>query len=199
MRTNDEWLRALSGPEPSEEALFDLTQSLRRALAKVYRGSSNVADADLDDFVQEAVLKVLKNLDRFRGDSRLTSWAAAIAIRVAMTELRRRQPIPFDPHSAHGLELTEYKDPNENLERRELLNALKDAIDHSLTDYQRSVILALLAGTPIVTVAERLGKERNAIYKTYHDCRVRLKRALEKAGYSNSNLVTASRGKGGKA
>lgn len=188
MRTNQEWLEDLAPPMPDSNALEDLGQSIRQALKKVFRGSTNVAETDFDDFIQDTLLKIMANLNKYRGDSRFTTWAAAIAIRVALTELRRRKPITLDPQNIRSLELTDHHDPNKILENQEVLGALKQAIDKALTPYQRFVILALLDGAPIVKVAEKLGKERNAIYKTYHDSRVRLRRALEHAGFSGESL-----------
>lgn len=43
----------------------------------------------MEDFAQEAAIRVLSRLDGFRGDSRFTTWAVAVAVRVAFTELRR--------------------------------------------------------------------------------------------------------------
>lgn len=191
MRTNQQWLEALSEPSPEGTALLELSQSIRIALGKVFRASNNVSDSDFDDFIQDSLIKILANLNKFRGDARFTTWASAIAIRVALTELRRRKPKDLDPQDSQSLEIADHHDPNDALERQEVLNALKKAIDQSLTPYQRFVILALLDGAPIVQVAEKLGKERNAIYKTYHDSRVRLRRALERAGYSSDSLASS--------
>ena len=90
-RTNEEWIAALKGPY-LDEALEDLRKLLVRGLQGAL--SSRIR-ADLssviEDFVQEALLKILDNLDSFRGESRFTTWAQKIAVNVAFTELRRRR------------------------------------------------------------------------------------------------------------
>ena len=43
-----------------------------------------------EDFAQETLLKVLAHLDSFEGRSQFTTWVHKIAVRVALTELRRR-------------------------------------------------------------------------------------------------------------
>ena len=89
-RTNEEWLTDLQGPEQSA-APADLRDSLVRGLRYALASYSNVDDVLVEDFVQDALLKVLGALDSFRGESKFTTWAQKIAVRVAFTELRRRR------------------------------------------------------------------------------------------------------------
>jgi RNA polymerase sigma-70 factor (ECF subfamily) len=57
-------------------------------------------------------------------------------------------------------------------------------MDRVLTDHQRHVAVALLVeGVPIDVLAEHLGSTRNALYKTLHDARVRLRDDLTSRGY----------------
>ena len=90
-RTNQEWLQALREPasaEALEELRAILLRGLRAALASKVNGDF---DAISEDFVQEALLKILNSLETFRGESRFTTWAQKIAIHVALSELRRRR------------------------------------------------------------------------------------------------------------
>ena len=49
-----------------------------------------------------------------------------------------------------------------------------------LTAHQRDVLLALAVdGVPIDVLADRLSSNRNALYKTLHDARTRLRRLLD--------------------
>ena len=90
-RTNTEWLELLSG-EPDETALLELRELLIRGLRYTLSSRLNTnLDAIIEDFVQESLLKILDKLDTFRGESQFTTWAQKIAVRVALTELRRRR------------------------------------------------------------------------------------------------------------
>jgi RNA polymerase sigma-70 factor (ECF subfamily) len=89
-RTNQEWLDALRGPG-RDEALADLRALLVRGLGYALAGYPSVDDSILEDFAQDALLKILDGLDSFRGESRFTTWAQKIAVRVAFTELRRHR------------------------------------------------------------------------------------------------------------
>jgi len=87
-RTNDEWLAALRCGDPT--AVEELGASLRRSLAAALRDQRRISGDDLADITQDALLRIVEGLDSFRGDARFTTWATAVAIRVAFTELRRR-------------------------------------------------------------------------------------------------------------
>src|SRR4029079_552147 len=59
-------------------------------------------------------------------------------------------------------------------EATDLASAVRCAIDEALTPHQRRITIALLIDdVPIDVLAERLGTNRNALYKTVHDARTR--------------------------
>ncbi|MGZ6697153.1 MAG: RNA polymerase sigma factor, partial [Solirubrobacteraceae bacterium] len=75
-------------------------------------------------------------------------------------------------------------DPQQRLDQAELLRAIRTAIDTTLTERQRTVLVALtLQGVPIDVLAERLGATRGALYKTLHDARRKLRAELAAHGY----------------
>jgi RNA polymerase sigma-70 factor (ECF subfamily) len=87
-RTNEEWITALSDPV-SDDALTDLGNILICGLRSTL--SSRITtdlDSITEDFSQEALKKICKNIHTFRGESKFTTWAMKIAIHVAYTELR---------------------------------------------------------------------------------------------------------------
>jgi RNA polymerase sigma-70 factor (ECF subfamily) len=70
-------------------------------------------------------------------------------------------------------------DPVKDLEMRERLQAIVNAIRTELSPHQREVLSALvLADVPIDVLAERLGTTRGALYKTLHDARRKLRTAI---------------------
>ena len=87
-RSNDQWLAALRGPN-RDEALADLRVLLMRGLRGALGGQANRADSSVEDFAQEALIKILGNLDSFRGECRFTTWAHKICVRTAFAEMRR--------------------------------------------------------------------------------------------------------------
>jgi len=90
-RTNEEWLADLRGPN-QDQAIEDLRDILIRGLSySLSTRTRGDIDVLVEDFAQDALIKILDNLDTFRGESKLTTWAQKIAIRVAYTELRRKR------------------------------------------------------------------------------------------------------------
>ena len=90
-RTNEQWLAELRGPNP-DKLLADLYGLLVRGLRAALGGRADGADANIGDyFAQEALIKIVSNLDSFRGESRFTTWAKKTAMNVALTELKRRR------------------------------------------------------------------------------------------------------------
>lgn len=171
--SNDVWIAGLK--EGRSDLGATLRARIRRGLAAALVGRSDVSDADLDDFTQNAVIRILERLDTFRGESGFTTWAMAVAVRVSLTELRRRvwTDTPLDER------LEELARPElsgmpggATDELAELLAALRGAIADALTPRQRQVLLAELEGIPQVVLAERLGSTPGAIYKTSHDARM---------------------------
>ena len=91
-RNNETWLIHLkSKGADQQEALTDLRDALLRGLRGTLWNGSHIDDAFLEDTVQDSFIRVLERLKQFEGRSQFLTWAISIAIRVAMSELRRRR------------------------------------------------------------------------------------------------------------
>lgn len=201
-RTNAEWIEELSDPV-SNEALEDLRAILLRGLrASLSNRIHTDLDAITEDFVQEALLKILKSIDTFRGESRFTTWAQKIAIHVAFTELRRRRwkdvSLQDMIETPDGEEYTPriLTDPAASPEREttqnDLMQIVFELIETELTERQRTAIVAVLqGGMPLGEVAKRMDTNRNALYKLIHDARKRLQESLyQRAGLTAQEVMT---------
>jgi RNA polymerase sigma-70 factor (ECF subfamily) len=127
----------------------------------------------------DAMVAVLRKLDSFRGESRLTTWVYKFALLEAGVKARRRawqdREVPLDDVVLHDAGPT----AQQTVEDAEVLAAVRDAMRTALTDHQRQVFTALaLNGVPIDVLAERLGSTRGALYKTLHDARRKLRAAI---------------------
>ncbi|MDZ7843379.1 MAG: sigma-70 family RNA polymerase sigma factor [Anaerolineales bacterium] len=188
-RTNQEWLEELQGPQKSR-AITDLrnylVEGLGYALSSHHREDMETL---IEDFVQEALLKILDNLDTFRGESKLTTWAQKIAVRVAYTEIRRKrwedvsieQFIPEDSGMDFTPEILTDRDPNpEQITTQDMLmDKVIKLIETELTERQQQAIYAVMfGGMPLQEVARQMGTNRNALYKMIYDARSKLKDSL---------------------
>jgi RNA polymerase sigma-70 factor (ECF subfamily) len=91
--------------------------------------------------------------------------------------------VPLDPETWTLFSSTG-PGPAEEAEQTELVAAVRTGIEEALTSHQRSVLVALaLSGVPIDVLADRLGTNRGALYKTLHDARRKLRTHLVNAGF----------------
>ncbi len=200
-RTNEEWLADLRGRN-ADQAIEDLRKILLRGLRVAL--SNRLRDdlgAILEDFVQESLIKILDNLDSFRGESRFTTWAQKIAVNVAFTELRRRrwQNISLqdmiDRYDTNDFTPAILADPSLSPEQVASLQIIMEMIwyliEEELTEKQREALLAVIVGgMPLEEVARRMGSNRNALYKLLHDARKRLKQHMVNAGLSPEEVLS---------
>jgi len=197
-RTNLQWCEALI-PPPIEAAIQDLGILLLRGL-RYALADRGVTEPDLEDFVQDALLKILREIPSFRGESRFTTWAQKVAVRVALTELRRQR---WRDVSLQGL-LTRQEesdftpavltDSAPSPEKMAVQHMMMDKIQHliaeELTDRQRQAMLAVMqGGMPLQEVAVCMGTNRNALYKLLHDARQRLQKRMMSEGLAPEDLL----------
>jgi RNA polymerase sigma-70 factor, ECF subfamily len=186
-----QWLRRLrSDGAERESAIGELHSLLLRAASFEVRRRRNsvpgLRGGDLPDIAQQsaddALVVILHRLDRFRGESRFTTWAYKFALYEAAASMRklawqgREIPVtaedwPVVPDARAA--------PEREVEMSELLTAVREEIETTLSPHQREVLIALaLNEVPIDVLAERLNTTRGALYKTLHDARQKLRAAL---------------------
>jgi RNA polymerase sigma-70 factor (ECF subfamily) len=208
-RTNEEWVEDLRAAGPRREAALDdlrqvLANGLRRGLIGQVDTNAPEFETQVDDFVQEALLKVLDNLDSFAGRSLFTTWANKIALNVGLTELRRKR---WRDTSLDHLTQTDDGDftpsfvadpgprPEELTERRELLAYVNRLIAEELTEKQRTALTAaVVQGKPLSEVAFLMNSNQNAIYKLLFDARQRLRRRLAEDGLTPEDVIATFAG-----
>ena len=189
-----DWVTALSSPGPAQHrAMLELHQLLLRAsrhqVGRMRGAVPGAGAARLEEIANqaadEAMIAVLGKLRTFEGRSRFTTWVYKFAILQCATEIRRYAWQHRDVELADAALVPESgPSPASYAEATDLAAALGRAMDVALTPHQRRVTIALLVdGVPIDVLAERLGTNRNALYKTVHDARSRLRAHLIASGH----------------
>jgi RNA polymerase sigma-70 factor, ECF subfamily len=192
---SSEWVRELSIASPNrDEAIARLHDLLLRgARSEAHRRSSQlrIDGPEVDDLVHQAaddaLVAIIAKLDRFRGDSLFTTWAFKFVVYEVSTKFSRhfwrRPAVPMGTEEWERLPGRFGFEPDEELEHRELIAAVHQAVDTELTDHQRRVFAAIvLDGVPIDVLVAELGTNRNAIYKTMFDARRKLRTFLAANG-----------------
>ena len=190
-----DWVAALASEGPEQSlALRELHALMLRAAGhQVWRMRSALPDPSpaaveviVNQAADEAMTALLGKLHTFQGHSRFTTWAFKFAILQAATEVRRLQwqHREVELRDLHVPPAPSHMSPELYAEGKDLAGAVTDAMRRVLTPYQRRIAIALLVDcVPIDVLADRLGTNRGALYKTLHDVRVRLRSELTANGY----------------
>jgi RNA polymerase sigma-70 factor (ECF subfamily) len=206
-RNNEQWLADLRHAGPAQEAaLEDLRALLVRGLGYALSKYKNVPPAALQDFAQDATLKILAALDSFRGESRFSTWATKIAVHTAFTELRRRRwrdvsldkiTTPPDEQDTPAFFVpSTLADPSigseQQVMQQQVLEAMRNVIATELTERQRKALVAArLQGMSLAEVARQMGTNRNALYKLLFDARQKLKEGMLAQGLTPEDIRDA--------
>ncbi len=182
-----------------DEAVAQLHGVLLRATRfEVFRRRGSLPQlsaVELDELAQDAAddaaVSVLRRLGDFRGESSFRTWAYKFALLEASVKVRRRawrdREVTLEPEQWESLAHAG-PGPDDDAETAALLEAVRDGIRTALTPRQRQVLVAVvLEGVPIDVLAERLGSNRNALYKMLHDARRRLRDHVAAAGFPEAN------------
>jgi RNA polymerase sigma-70 factor (ECF subfamily) len=136
-----------------------------------------VPGRELDDLAHQAagdaMLAILGKLHSFRGESRFTTWAYRFVILEVSSKLGRHY---WRQHPADH--------PGELAGHAELVKAVRQAVDETLTDHQRRLFVAVVLNeVPLDALVARLGTNRNAVYKAIFDARRKIRGFLVANGY----------------
>ena len=191
-----EWLRVLADAGPRREAAL---ARLHELLLRIARGEVRrrgprlqITGPELDDLAHQAaadaLIAITGKIGQFRGESRFTTWAYKFVIFEVSAKIGRhfwRHPdVRLDAEDWDRLPDRFGFDPAREAEWRDLLAALRRAVDDELTARQRRVFVAIvLNGIPLDALVIELASNRNAIYKTLFDARRKLRVALAANGY----------------
>jgi RNA polymerase sigma factor (sigma-70 family) len=193
---NGVWVRDLSSSGDRRElASRRLYEVLRRAArAEVGRRAARLrlVGPELDDIAHQAaadaLLAICGKVETFRGDCKFTTWAYKFVVFDVAAKVNRhfwqRSGVAFDAEDWDRLPARLGIEPEAHAESRDLMGAVRRAVDEKLTAKQRMVFVALvLNGMPTDVLADQLGATHNAIYKVMFDARRKLRIALVEAGY----------------
>ncbi len=197
------WLAALRANGTQHEPALSRLHALllRVAFAEVNRRgpSTGIAGPELDDLAHQsaddAMLAILAKLDSFRGESRFTTWAYRFVVLEVSGKLGRHYW--RKPHARLDVEEWERlpgrlgAGPEHLAEQRELIDAVRHAVDETLTEHQRGLFVAIvLNGVPLDAIVAQTGSSRGAIYKTIADCRRKIRLFLVANGQLGTVTVT---------
>jgi RNA polymerase sigma-70 factor, ECF subfamily len=170
-----------------KDAFYNLVCPCERA---VYTAAVSILNnsADAEEVAQEAVLKAFANLSSFRGEAKFGTWLIQITINESRLKLRKdRRHLYESVDEQRADDEGEYspKDfadwrevPSEALQRRELREALKQAIAHLRPKYREVLILRDVQQRSIQETAQILGLTEGSVKTRLLRARLQIRDAL---------------------
>lgn len=178
-------------------AFEQLVETYRDQVYRIaLRMCGNAADAD--ETAQEAFLAAWRGLPNFRGDSRFSTWLYQLTTHAAIDLMRRekRQIAAEDitevsaPDPAPG--------PQQQAERRETQEAVRDAILQLTPEYRQIVVLRFLEDLSYEEIGAALKLPSGTVKSRLNRAKAQLKDILSKSGNlfgSPSVIHTETQGK----
>ena len=175
--------RILSG---ERELFHDLIRPCERGLyLAAYAIVLNETDAE--DIAQDAVIKAFKGLKNFRGEARFSTWLMSIALNEARSRWRKSSGVQMDylddcEESGGDYTPAVLADwryiPSQELERKELRQALREAIAKLSPEYREVLILRDVRGLSIAETAAATGANEGLVKVRLFRARLAMQKLL---------------------
>jgi len=189
--------RVQAGDSTAFRALFDKYH--RRAFAVAVGVVKNEDDAL--DVVQEAFVKVHKNIHKFEGSSSFYTWLYRIVMNASIDHVRRtsrRKNQDFDERTLHeesdvagdGALVPTLTDanPGKAILRRELGNAIQAALQELPEHHRAAIVLREIEGMSYEEMAEALEVPKGTVMSRLFHARKKMQTAL--APYLSGEAVS---------
>lgn len=169
--------KAKAGDGGAIEGLIRAHQDALYAFMLRMSGRPDVAE----DIVQEAFVRVLKNLERFDTRFRFSTWLFTIAKRLYVNYIQKQRPV-YDS-DAVGMRMGDGASPGSVSSRAETMDNAREVLDMALdglSDQQREIILLFHQQSwPITDIALYLDMPEGTVKSHLHRARQRMKRFIE--------------------
>jgi RNA polymerase sigma-70 factor (ECF subfamily) len=173
-----------AGEDAAYEALLRAYSGRMLAVARRFLASED----DAREAVHEAFVSAFKAMDRFEGDSRISTWLHRIVVNACLMKLRTRRRKPEEsiedllPRFANG-HLTApaagWAGADSLLEREETRNLVRDAIARLPEPYRTVLLLRDIEEFDTQQTAEALGLTKAAVKTRLHRARQALRQLLD--------------------
>jgi len=138
---------------------------------------------DAEELAQEIFVKTYERLSSFKGNSKFSSWLYMIAMNHCRDYSKnvRRQNTRFSEMNDHDLQRhLEYSDmPDQDIERSEWLDLLREALDNITQDYAEAFIMKYNNGMSYKSMAKRLDVSVSALKVRVYRAKKELKTYIE--------------------
>ena len=174
-------------------AFEQLVETYREQVYRIaLRMCGNAADAD--EAAQEAFLAAWKGLPNFRGDSQFSTWLYQLTTHAAIDLMRREKR----QIAAEDITEVTAPGPQQQAERRETQETVRDAILQLAPEYRQIVVLRFLEDLSYEEIGAALKLPSGTVKSRLNRAKAQLKDILSKSGNlfgSPSVIHTETQGK----
>jgi len=130
---------------------------------------------DVEDLVQETLIKVARNWDSFRGESTLSSWVFQIASNVCVDYFRARSSKPELYQEESKIQVSSPEGILRQIEKKEVDACVQDGIANLRETDRRFLVMYYMDGTPVKEIAVAEGISTNSAKVRLHRARKRFR------------------------
>lgn len=190
--------RAKGGDESAFEALVIEHQKLIYNVALKLTGNPD----DALDISQDTFIKAYRNLNAFRGESRLSAWLYRLCYNASMDHIRRNRnsnvvSLTSDDGSDMQIDVPDPGPlPAETAEKNETVAAVRTAVMQLPDTYRQIIVMREFSGMSYTAIADALSVEEGTVKSRLSRARLALAEILKKRGTFPSGHPSSNK-KGG--
>jgi RNA polymerase sigma-70 factor (ECF subfamily) len=154
-----------------DEIVARHTLGMTAVARRFFRDAHDAADA-----VQDAFLAAFRFLGKFRDTCSLATWLHRITVNCCLVKLRSRRRRPAESLEAVACDPAALAD--DDLERNEVVNAVRSGIARLPAAYRKVIELRDLEGLDTAATARRLGANQALVKTRLHRARQALRDLL---------------------
>ena len=156
--------QAKAGDRGAFEKLIDEYRTRLGSMIFFRLGAGLRSKTEVDDVVQETLLRALQSLERFelKGPDSFFGWLRSIAEHVIL-EVAGREKRRGTAHLDTDVAVADDTAPSRALRREERFGRLQEAIRSLSPDYRRVILLAKVERRPIKDIAVEMDRSPDAV------------------------------------
>ncbi|MCT4584962.1 MAG: sigma-70 family RNA polymerase sigma factor [Peptostreptococcaceae bacterium] len=145
-----------------------------------YRICNNIEDAK--DITQDAFVKAYKNFDKFKGNSKFSTWLYRIVTNTALDFVRKnKENLNYEENIDYEVKLNENHVEKE-LEKKELKEVLKESINELKLNYKTMIVLRDLNGLSYDEISNITNESLGTVKSRINRGRKELQKILKRKG-----------------
>jgi RNA polymerase sigma-70 factor (ECF subfamily) len=158
-----------------------LLRGVAPRVVRVARAVLGAAHPDVDDVVQQSLIRLIGALPGFRGDCDITAYASTIAVRTALLARRRAHVARarHDPEGEPDQLIAEAVAPDDHLEAQNRMRLLRELLAELPEEQAEALALRMVLGLSLEEIARAAGAPQNTIRSRLRLAKEGLRKRIE--------------------